>query len=91
MYQDEIQVQNRIDKSLEKFKEENNLDIKITFVEASIISIKEGDVVVVKTQISLPEEVLRTMGKQITEYFPNNKCIVLDSNLSLDVVRKEEM
>lgn len=66
-------------------------EVKITFAEASIISIKEGDVVVVKTKESLPEQILRTIGKQMKEYFPNNKCIVLDALFDLDVVRKEEI
>lgn len=50
------------------------------------VTVTKDDVIVVRSASPLSQFMVERTRDRIKEYFPDNKCIVLDCNMSLDVV-----
>jgi hypothetical protein len=55
-----------------------------------VISIQPGDVIVLKHPDFLTKETVSRIIKTVEGVWPNNKCLVLDNGMSLEVYREQE-
>lgn len=88
MYQDEIQVQNRIDKSLEKFKEEN-LFKEIRLDKTQIMSLQPDDVVVLSLVGKCNDSTFERLKCSFSKILPKQTVIILEDGCDLFLLRKE--
>ena len=64
----------------------------IEATDISRMSIKEGDVIVIKNNFSNMSPRPSTIEKQkeiMNELFPNNKCIFIDTNTDIEIIEEE--
>jgi len=60
----------------------------LTFLKT--VSVKDGDVVLLRTKEFLDAEVLNLLSKQLQAIFPRNIVFILDGGMELDVIPEEE-
>lgn len=56
----------------------------------SIIELRKGDVVVIRTSKELSEADLESIAEALKPAFPDNQCIALSSGTVLEIVRKAD-
>jgi hypothetical protein len=54
------------------------------------VSVKEGDVVILRTDTFLSQEVFNALSNQLKMIFPKNIVFILDGGMELDLFPKEE-
>lgn len=57
----------------------------------NVINLKEDDLIIVKTEQHLDEDIILELRKGVVEFFggPLERVLVLHSGISIDFVRKE--
>jgi hypothetical protein len=56
-----------------------------------VISIQPGDVIVLKCDVSLDADAHTACQVSLQNWFPSNKCIVVDGGMSLEVYREQDL
>jgi len=58
------------------------------FIEkVKVISVKDGDVLALKTSLYLNSDIKSLIREDISKYFPSNEIIILDRGMDLDIYR----
>ena len=57
------------------------------FKKVEIVSIEEGDVIVLSSEEELPDIATERLSLRLKEIFPRNQCIILEEGLKLKVLR----
>jgi hypothetical protein len=62
-------------------------EIKVTFVEASVIKLEPNDIIAIKIEGRPADNLLAALDAQLKLTFPNNKCVLFCNDIQYDIIR----